>query len=65
MNKLPGLIPNLASTHQTETSEANWHKQFSEAGEDKQLLLAIVVCLFYCCISITTLPLFLPLSTYS
>jgi len=42
-----GLALNFASTHQTDTSAANWRKQnpcgFSEVGENKQLLINIVV----------------------
>jgi len=36
---LRGLVFNLASTHQAENPRG-----FSEVGEDKQLLIAIVVC---------------------
>jgi len=38
---LRGLAVNLASTHQTENLQG-----FSEVGENKQLLIAIVGCSF-------------------
>jgi len=39
---LRGLALNFASTHQTENPRG-----FSEVGENKQLLIAIVVARFY------------------
>ncbi|MAJ37866.1 MAG: hypothetical protein CMC19_08105 [Flavobacteriaceae bacterium] len=38
-----GLALNFASTHQTENPLG-----FSEVGENKQLLIAIVIASFYC-----------------
>jgi len=54
-----GIALNFASTHQTEnprdTSEANWRKQFSEVGENKQLLIADVTSTFNYSVSLSTM----------